>query len=80
VLVERIDAPAEPLPSAVCLDGQRACPPEDCGGFPGYHELVEILHDPDHPEHEDRVQWLGGHFDPEAFNLAAANRKLRRLR
>lgn len=80
VLVERIDLPAEPLRSPTCLGGERACPPEDCGGFPGYEGLLEILRDPDHPEHEDRLDWLGGPFDPEAFDLAAVNRKLSRSR
>ncbi|MGH2454921.1 MAG: plasmid pRiA4b ORF-3 family protein [Candidatus Limnocylindria bacterium] len=80
VLVERIDVPAEPLRSPVCLEGQRACPPEDCGGFPGYEDLLESLRDPDHPEHEERLDWLGGAFDPEAFDLAAVNRKLRRFK
>jgi hypothetical protein len=80
VLVERIDMPTEPLRSPICLGGERACPPEDCGGFPGYEELLEILRDPDHPEHEDRLDWVGGTFDPEAFDLPGVNRKLGRLR
>lgn len=80
VIVERIEVSAEPLRSPVCLDGQRACPPEDCGGFRGYAELLEILRDPDHPEHEDRLEWLGGGFDPEAFDPAVVNRKLARLK
>ena len=80
VLVERIDEAPEPLLSPVCLAGERACPPEDCGGFPGYAELLEILRDPDHPEHEERLGWLGRRFDPEAFALAVVNRKLSRLR
>lgn len=80
VLVEQVDLPAEPLRSPVCLAGERACPPEDCGGFGGYEDLLEILGDPSHPEHEERLEWLGGPFDPEAFDLAAVNRKLGRLR
>jgi hypothetical protein len=36
----------------VCLDGARACPPEDCGGVHGYADLVDSLADPTHPEHE----------------------------
>lgn len=80
VLVVRIDMPTGPFRSPVCLGGERACPPEDCGGFSGYVELLEILRDPDHPEHEDRLDWLGGRFDPEAFDLAAVNRKLGRLK
>jgi len=56
-----------------CVDGERACPPEDCGGDPGYEELLEVLADPRHEAHADMVAWLkrhpGGHwpFDPEAF-------------
>lgn len=80
VLVEQIDARAEPLRFAVCVGGERACPPEDCGGFPGYQELLEILRDPDHPEHEERLDWLGGRFDPEAFDMVAVNRRLRALK
>jgi len=44
-----------------CLDGRRACPPEDCGGVPGYYNLIEILGDKGHEEHEDMIHWLRGH-------------------
>lgn len=50
-----------------CLTGARACPPEDCGGVGGYEYLLEIIKDPNHPEYEERIEWLGGSFDPEAF-------------
>lgn len=59
---------------AVCLDGARACPPEDCGGVGGYDYLLEVLADPDHPDHEEKLDWLGGHFDPEAFSVDAVNK------
>jgi hypothetical protein len=55
------------------LGGQRACPPEDCGGVPGYYHLLECLSDPKHPEYEDMTEWLGGAFDPEALDLEEAN-------
>jgi hypothetical protein len=51
-----------------CVDGQRACPPEDCGGPPGYAELLAVLADPDHEERETYLDWLGGDFDSEAFD------------
>jgi hypothetical protein len=60
-----------------CIDGKRACPPEDCGGPWGYGELLEIIADPKHPEHEERMEWMGGEFDPEAFDLDAINAELR---
>jgi hypothetical protein len=64
VVVEKI-VPVDPATKyPVCLEGQRACPPEDCGGVPGYYELLEILKDPDHPEYEEMVDWLERPYDP----------------
>ncbi len=50
------------------LKGKRACPPEDVGGIWGYEEFLEAIRDPDHPEHEDMLDWIGGEFDPEKFD------------
>ena len=50
-----------------CVDGERACPPEDCGGPGGYADLLETIADPNHEEYATTMEWLGGHFDPEAF-------------
>jgi hypothetical protein len=63
-----------------CLAGARACPPEDSGGIGGYAELLEAMRDPRHERREDFLAWLGGPFDPEAFDLDAVNRRLRRFR
>jgi hypothetical protein len=63
-----------------CIAGERAAPPEDCGGFPGYEYLVEIMANPKHPEYKERVEWLGGVYDPEAFDIAAVNSELQRLK
>lgn len=60
-----------------CTAGKRACPPEDCGGAWGYAELLQALQDPSHPEHEDMLEWLGGDFDPEGFDLEETNAGLR---
>ena len=81
IVVEKI-APAEaPLKgAAVCLDGARACPPEDCGGIGGYENLLSILRDPKHEEHASMLDWVGEEFDPEAFDLAAVDKSLRRLK
>jgi hypothetical protein len=63
-----------------CLAGKRACPPEECGGVPGYERMLEIVANPKDEEHEEIVEWLGGEFDPEAFDLDGVNDELRRLR
>jgi Plasmid pRiA4b ORF-3-like protein len=57
----------------VCIKGKRACPPEDCGGIWGYEELLEIISDSKHPEHESMLEWLGGSFDPDEFDLEDIN-------
>lgn len=64
----------------VCLEGARACPPEDCGGPYGYPDFLEAISDPNHEEHEETLEWAGGHFDPEEFDLDAVNKALASLR
>jgi hypothetical protein len=63
-----------------CVAGARACPPEDCGSTPGYYELLKALSDPYHEEHHAMLEWVGGKYDPNAFDVAAVNRALKRLR
>ena len=74
--------PGGGLPS--CVAGKGACPPEDCGGAWGYAELKEILADPAHEDHQDRLEWLGldagKDFDPKKFSVAEVNARLARSR
>lgn len=64
----------------VCIAGESACPPEDCGGVWGYAELMEIRKDKSHPEYEERiVEWLGEDYDPEHFNVKEVNEELEEL-
>lgn len=67
------------LKFAVCLDGQQACPPEDCGGPYGYGHLLEVLADPDHEEFDDMTEWIGDYFDPELCDLVEINVVLQRF-
>lgn len=64
----------------VCLTGERACPPEDCGGPYGYADLLETIADPSHEDYEDMMTWLGGHFEPDSFDIEIANLKLKSMR
>lgn len=61
----------------VCLTGRRASPPEDCGGIWGYYSLLEVLGDPDHPEHAEMLEWAGGPIVQAEFSASEVNEILR---
>jgi hypothetical protein len=63
----------------VCVAGERACPPEDCGGVWGYSDILEALQNPNDPDHAERLEWVGD-YDPQKFDLAAVNGRWKRLR
>ncbi|MBN1412133.1 MAG: plasmid pRiA4b ORF-3 family protein, partial [Spirochaetales bacterium] len=52
----------------VCLDGKRACPPEDCGGVYGYERFLEIIKNPDDEEYKETMAWCDEDFDPDYFD------------
>lgn len=52
-----------------CIAGERACPPEDCGGIYGYQKLIDIMNDPKHEEYESMLDWLGEKLKPDLFNI-----------
>ena len=84
VLVEEIVFQKDGFKDPLCTDGERACPPEDSGGLGGYYEKLEVLRNPTHEEHEDTRIWMESMagvspFDPEAFDVVAANRRIRSL-
>jgi len=69
IQLEKILPREEGVTYPICIKGKRACPPEDCGGIWRYAELLEILGNPNHEEYEEMLEWLGGEFDPEKFNV-----------
>jgi len=83
VVVEAIEVLAEGGPSAAALlDGAGACPPEDVGGAAGYAAFLTAIADPAHPQHAEQLAWVGGAFDPHAFDreaVAAAIAALARI-
>jgi hypothetical protein len=67
VVLEGVDPIREGDRPLACLGGERRCPPEDCGGIHGYAEMLEVIADVTHSEHQEMLQWLGGAYDPEVF-------------
>jgi hypothetical protein len=80
ITVEKILPDPSATTTAICLEGARACPPEDCGGIPGYAELLKALKNPKHPEHKTMKRWLGRPFDAETFDGAKTNLWLQKLK
>jgi len=76
ILFEGTCEPATKAKHPVCFEGERACPPENCGGDAGYEHLLTVLHDPENDEYDDMVEWVGEGFDPERFD---ANRATARM-
>ncbi len=60
-----------------CIEGARACPPEDVGGVWGFVDFVEAITNPDHEQHEEHLEW-NGPFDPEKFDPAIATRRMKK--
>ncbi|MDR1677900.1 MAG: plasmid pRiA4b ORF-3 family protein [Deltaproteobacteria bacterium] len=60
--------PKNPGESSGCYAGAGACPPDDCGGIWGFYHLLDVLADPNHPDYEDRKEWVGDEYDPEYFD------------
>lgn len=80
ITVEEVQTAAAGIHYPHCTDGTGACPPEDCGGAPGYSALKAILADPAHEEHHAMRGWLGlrsaAEFAPARFAPDAANARL----
>lgn len=71
-----------PTGPAGCVGGRRACPPEDCGGIPGYEDIV-ALHEGREPsgygpnDREEMLEWLPEGWDPDEFDREAADEAVR---
>jgi hypothetical protein len=79
ILVEKV-LPVDPaIDYPNCITGKRACPPEDCGGTWGYQNFLEVIQDPEHPEHEEMLEWVGDYFDPEDPDLEDVNPRLKMI-
>jgi hypothetical protein len=77
VVLEKI---VEKLPKQqypFCIAGEMNCPPDDCGGIPGFYYYLEVLKNKKHPEYKEIKEWMGGDYDPGFFDLETVNEFLR---
>ncbi len=76
VLFEGVVPADSKMKYPLCLEGQRACPPEDCGGIWGYADFVEAIQNTANERHEELLEWVGGRFDPERFDPSNATKAM----
>ena len=76
IVVEKCLVPEPGRAYPACLGGEKHGPPEDCGGLPGFYNLLEAVGDSEHEQHEELLEWLGDDFDPEAFSVDDVNQRL----
>ncbi len=62
-----------------CIGGERACPPEDCGGVWGYANILDAIADPNRGGREELLEWVGNEFDPDYIDLTMTNEALARF-
>jgi hypothetical protein len=79
IFLEKRQEPEPGFKYPRCVEGARACPPEDCGGPWGYADFLAAISDKKHPEHRDMKEWIGGKFDAEKFSVVEVNRGLKKL-
>jgi len=81
ITLEKIFPNGTGFDKPVCSDGAMNCPPEDCGGIPGYHKFLHKLNQPNLNNFREILSITGGSpFDPEWFEMARVNKLLKKKR
>lgn len=79
IVVEKITSREKDSRYPLCIGGERACPPEDCGGIWGYEQLLKAIKNPKTVEGKELLEWAGD-FDPLRFELDEINAQLKKVR
>jgi len=78
----RIERVTDAVPGAIyprLVEAVGRCPPEDVGGPWGYRAFLDAIADPDHEDHGDRLEWVGGPFDPTDAGVERLTQAVERL-
>ena len=78
ITVEKRLPANDDVQAALLLDGERACPPEDCGGVSGYYQILEAKKHPRRAENREYSEWFRD-FKPEVFKIASARKQLKSI-
>lgn len=79
IVIEQVLEPTKGQPYPSVLAGERAGPPEDCGGVEAYHDMLACIAEPHTELGREWLDWLGPDYDSERCNLEAMNKALKKL-
>jgi len=79
IRVEKTGAAGKGVRYPACVAGERAGPPEDCGGLEAYHDMLDCLKEPESDLGREWLGWLGPEYDPGVCDLDKVNQALRKL-
>jgi hypothetical protein len=79
VRVEKTAAAGRGVQYPVCVAGERAGPPEDCGGIEAFHDMLACLKEPNSELGREWLGWLGPEYDSAVCDLDKINKGLRKL-
>jgi hypothetical protein len=71
IIVEKVSAPLSDVRYPQFLGGERRCPPEDCGGPPGYFEFIKNISSKQRRGRDEALRWYGGPYDPDDIGASA---------
>ena len=79
VIVEKLMPAAHGTQYPQFLGGERRCPPEDCGGVPGYYEFVDNIASKQIKKRKAALDWYGRAYDPNDIDEKQIVANLKRL-
>jgi hypothetical protein len=79
IRVEKTLAAEKGIFYPLCLAGERAGPPEDCGGLEAFHDMLACIKEPTTDLGREWLEWLGPNYNPAVCDLEKINKALRKL-
>jgi hypothetical protein len=76
ILFEGCPQPEKGQKYPACVEGERACPPEDVGGVWGYAEFLKTIKSRKRRKRVEMLEWVDGWFDPDEFDAATATKSM----
>jgi hypothetical protein len=68
IIVEKLKAAEPGVLYPQFLGGERRCPPEDCGGFPGYYDFLDNIASKQSKKRKAALDWYGAPYDPDEID------------